>query len=394
LATVVCLAAGLAGCRKTAVQPEPKSPEEAAFMAADARLAAAKGEAFFGNTPEAKERAEAFATMFKTSLLFASAASKTERSAVEEMKLPTHCEMRGGRVAFLVHVPDLEHASEKAKANLSEVGFLAAKIAMLGLDTETVPVAIGLRGASGYSVVVTGIAEHEAKRDRTGTDGLHTFFAGEPFTGPATMAEFAQAQSDKRTGVDPDAPPMLAGSARAKHPSVGVMRLDLGRTGLAVAVAPRVWVTAQSVLGPIETVEVVDAERRERFIRVVARRGCEVYLQEIGAQHSPTTIARVAAPGGEAFLYGVVDGAPVATTGTIAMIGTGGRGPLMTDLELGARDLGRPLFDAEDRFVGLACNTDPKDSPQLMAVGDVREYLASQRLTDRDPQRPAARAGY
>ena len=54
----------------------------------------------------------------------------------------------------------------------------------------------------------------------------------------------------------------------------------------------------------------------------------------------------------------------------------------MSELQLGARDLGRPLFDAQDRFVGLACNTQPKEPPQLMAVGDVRAYLTSQGITD------------
>ena len=54
----------------------------------------------------------------------------------------------------------------------------------------------------------------------------------------------------------------------------------------------------------------------------------------------------------------------------------------MSDLQLGAQDLDGPCSTPRDRFVGLACNTRPKEPPQLMAVGDVRAYLTSQGITN------------
>jgi hypothetical protein len=390
----------IAGCTRPAqpVQPEPKSPEEAAFLAADAHLARFEGQEFFGNTPEAKERAEAFAGMVKTFQHLLDAKARSKDSSFEEvqagMKLPTYCEMRHGRIAFLAHVPDLDRMSPSSREMLLQSALSAANVAMLGLDTDTVTVGIGLRGTSGYAVVSTGKV-HTDHPVMEGTESLHAFFGGEPFKGPS-LADRRREFQESRV-PDPASPPMLAGQPRGRHPSVGVTDHE-GRTGMAVAIGPKIWVAAQHLVpAGSRSFAIVDAQGRRRVVEVLARRGCEAYVRELDFMNEPyvpATFARVGTPGSEAILYGVDDGKPIATPATIVVLGTGGRGPLMTELELGDRDLGRPLFDAQDRFVGLACNVERKDPPQLMAVGDVREYLLSTGLTERDLQRPTARAGY
>ena len=152
LAIPVSAAAVLAACSRQAppVQPAPKSPEEAAFLAADAKLARFEGHEFFGNTAEATERAEAFAMMVKTFLHILDANARTKEASFEqvqgETKVLTHCEMRDGRIAFLAHVPDLDRMPPSARQALLEAAFSAANVAMVGLDGETFTVAIGLRG--------------------------------------------------------------------------------------------------------------------------------------------------------------------------------------------------------------------------------------------------------
>jgi len=376
-----------AGCGREAapVQPLGKSPEETAFLAADAKLARFEGQEFFGNTAEATERAEAFAIMIKTFQHFLDANVRNNEASFEqvqgETKVLTYCEMRKGRVAFLAHVPDLDGLPPSARHALLETAFSAANVAMIGLDSDTFTVAIGLRGKSGYPVVSTGTV-HANNPASEGTAALHAFFGGEPFKGPS-LADRRRAFDDNRS-PDPTSPPMLPGQPRGRHPSVGLFDYA-GRAGMAVAIGPKIWVAAQHLVPATGPFAVIDASGHRRVLTVAASRGCEAYLQELEFPPEPyvaSPLARVATPASDAGLYGIDNGKPIATPATIAGLGTGDRGPLMSDLQLGAQDLGRPLFDAQDRFVGLACNTRPKEPPQLMAVGDVRAYLTSQGITN------------
>ncbi len=387
IAIFVTAAAVLAGCSRQAppVQPEGKSPEETAFLAADAKLAHFDGQEFFGNTAEATERAEAFATMIKTFQHFVDGNARTNDASFEQVqgatKVLTYCEMRNGRIAFLAHVPELDRMPPSARPALLEAALSAASVAMIDLDSDTFTVAIGLRGQSGYAVVSTGKVQHDGPRSE-GTEALHAFFGGEPFKGPS-LASRRHAFEDSRS-PDSASPPMLPGQPRGRHPSVGLIDYA-GRTGMAVAIGPKIWVAAQHLVPANGPFAVIDASGRRRVLTVAASRGCEAYLQELEFPPDPyvaAPLARAATPASDAVLYGIDNGKPIATPAMITAPGTGDRGPLMSELQLGAHDLGRPLFDAQDRFVGLACNTQPKEPPQLMAVGDVRAYLTSQGITD------------
>ena len=77
-----------AGCGREAapVQPLGKSPEETAFLAADAKLARFEGQEFFGNTAEATERAEAFAIMIKTFQHFLDANARNNEASFEQVQ--------------------------------------------------------------------------------------------------------------------------------------------------------------------------------------------------------------------------------------------------------------------------------------------------------------------
>jgi hypothetical protein len=153
---------------------------EDAFREAESKTLAYNGsEVAFGNTPQAQRYAAAFAK--KLELMRKIAFSKAENAhapSLTEGHFLTYCEVRHGKVCFLVHVPDLRHYTEDAKRSLADIAWeLARHTGDSELEANT-RVGVGLRGVLLYGAVLTGSRQQESPQRSEDPVLLHEFFTG------------------------------------------------------------------------------------------------------------------------------------------------------------------------------------------------------------------------
>lgn len=137
-----------------------------------------------GNTPEAKQLAERFATVMEA--MHDTAFTKTKA----KIKLTgghyvTWCELRPGQCAFVVHVPEYRRFDKEAKEVLSELAWRTAQAAVAGTLQEGDRLAVGLKGVALYGSVMVGtVADEEQAMNRisqksTKKELLAPFFGNE-----------------------------------------------------------------------------------------------------------------------------------------------------------------------------------------------------------------------
>ncbi len=137
----------------------PDAPDRAAFKVADERIAFFRGEAAFGNTPEAQALARAFSSEMAAlqELSFEGGADESTRVSLTRGEFLTHCQVGPRGVCFLVHVPQLKRYKGDVREELLSLAWLAANAAARDLpgkgDRE---LAVALRGAVMYGATATG----------------------------------------------------------------------------------------------------------------------------------------------------------------------------------------------------------------------------------------------
>ena len=401
----------LAGCG-------PRTPEARVFEDANAQLTAFRGTEAFGNTDAARARAQRFSTLFrKMRELFFTKRAASGAPSLSQGHFITHCEMRQGHVAFLVHVPDLRKFTSEAQDQLFVAAWAAARVAISDLPREKLELGVGLRGALIYGEVGAGPASSNeaAQRGESSTDLLMPFFTAAslpdamtaaPASTPATAAAAPQtteapapppgpapasasaadgAASAAPRPIAPGAQPnmsfgpdaiTLAGTPRQPHPSVALF--NAWGHGLAVAIGDGVWVSAQPITG-VSIKEAVDATGVTHRLVPFVDRGCEVYYRDEAATQ-PAGVATVAATRrGGLVLYGL-DGGRAIDTRIEASADRTSRGVVETAAPITRADLGRLLFDRRGRLAGVVCLEGRRYT--LRTLGDVPAILAQARERD------------
>jgi hypothetical protein len=155
LVLVVLTVGGTASSRPQ----KPKSPAEQAFDRASAQIVMNAGDsAGFGNTPEARQLAARFSdTVQKLEKMCFTGGSEGGPSLTGGRFL-VYCQINEGSVCFLVHVPQLRNYGEgKVRGALAKLGWLAAQTVTAELRKDRPrDLAVGMRGALAYGVIVTG----------------------------------------------------------------------------------------------------------------------------------------------------------------------------------------------------------------------------------------------
>jgi hypothetical protein len=382
----------------------PGSPQEQAFQQANAQLTSYRGSDAFGNTDDARARAAKFSKLFgqMRELLFTKARASGAPS-LSQGHFITHCEMRPGRVAFLVHVPDLRKFTAEAQDQLFRVAWAAAQAAITDLPREKTELGVGLRGALIYGEVGAGPAsvDKPTQRSESSTDLLLPFFTGavasataatpsssapaastaDPATAGPRPAESSTTPRPIAAGAQPNmsfGPDAitLAGTPRQPHPSVALF--NAWGHGLAVAVGDGVWVSAQPMTG-VSIKEAVDTAGITHRLVPFIDRGCEVYYRdETPAQPAGVATAATMRRGGFV-LYGLDGGRPIETA-LEATQDRNTRGVVDTAAQVTRADLGRLLFDRRGRLAGVVCLQDRRYT--LRSLGDVPAVLAEARERD------------
>jgi len=154
---------------------------------AEAKILVFKGQAAFGNTPEAERYATALSE--KMALVRKAAFTGGRREGAPSLTdghVLTYCEMRQGRVCFLVHVPELRNYGKGARETLAKMAWtLAQQTIESRPDTASLRLGVGLRGVLLYGIVMTGPAQGAAQAVSDDPAPLREFFVG-PLASPAT----------------------------------------------------------------------------------------------------------------------------------------------------------------------------------------------------------------
>ena len=156
-----------------------RSPAELAFDAANSKLMFYEGQEAFGNTPEAKEAAARFASRLKLVRELAFSKGKEGGVSLSEGHFITHCEIRGSRAAFIVHVPELRRYTTDAQAALARLAWTSAR-GSLPEGSAVQELAVGLRGVALYDTVMVGRVSDEQGRTSSLVKDLHPFFVDAP----------------------------------------------------------------------------------------------------------------------------------------------------------------------------------------------------------------------
>ena len=149
---------------KPVVPSGPSATGMIEFDEASGRLDTHKGKIAFGNTDEARKLAGEFARILKVGHKPLTEGVRTSRFQPTKGEYITHCELREGRCAFLVYVPDLRRLPKKNKELQAA---LAWGTAVTLLKDSGRPVGtklgVGLRGLMLYGHVMTGQLPAEGK---------------------------------------------------------------------------------------------------------------------------------------------------------------------------------------------------------------------------------------
>ena len=153
-----------------------------AFDRANEKLFAYDSEEAFGNNPEAKALAVRFAGIMRVMEKIAfTGGRKDDTASLTKGHFLTHCEMREGKITFLVHVPELKNYAPDARKGLLDLAWTSANVVTEGVRSgRDVTLAVGLRGILLYGASAVGRppADPVLALDGGHTDRLRPFFTG------------------------------------------------------------------------------------------------------------------------------------------------------------------------------------------------------------------------
>lgn len=159
-----------------------RSSSDDAFDRANEKLFAYNSEEGFGNNPEAKALAVRFAGIMKVMEKIAfTSGRKDDTASLTKGHFLTHCEMREGKITFLVHVPELKNYAPDARKGLLDLAWTSANVVTEGVRSgRDVTLAVGLRGILLYGASAVGRppADPVLALDGGHTDRLRPFFTG------------------------------------------------------------------------------------------------------------------------------------------------------------------------------------------------------------------------
>lgn len=132
---------------------------------------------------EAKALAVRFAGIMKVMEKIAfTGGRKDDTASLTKGHFLTHCEMREGKITFLVHVPELKNYAPDARKGLLDLAWTSANVVTEGVRSgRDVTLAVGLRGILLYGASAVGRPPRRpgAGSGRRPHDRLRPFFGPE-----------------------------------------------------------------------------------------------------------------------------------------------------------------------------------------------------------------------
>jgi hypothetical protein len=179
------------------------------LRAAEAKILTYQGKAAHGNTPQAERYAAAFSEKMTLLRRLAFTGGGDENApSLTDGRFLTYCEVRQGKVCFLVHVPELRRYASSARRALGDMAWAAARQTVESdPDAATLRLGVGLRGILLYGIVMTGSAQGPTPPVADDPAVLEPFFAG-----PLGIASSEQSQPR------PPAPPAATAEPGAPLP--------------------------------------------------------------------------------------------------------------------------------------------------------------------------------
>jgi hypothetical protein len=176
----------------------------AGLREAEAKILVYEGQAAHGNTPDAQRYAAAYSERMALVRGIAFTGGRDENaSSLTEERFLTYCELRQGKICFLVHVPELRSYAANAREALARIAWtLAQQTVESRSDAATLRLGVGLRGLLLYGVVMTGTAQGPMPPVRDIHAPLEAFF-----TGPLAPSEGAGRLADRTAPTPPTAEP-------------------------------------------------------------------------------------------------------------------------------------------------------------------------------------------
>ena len=167
--------------------PRQEASGEAAFRAANKAIIRYAGQEAFGNTPRAREVAEAFGRNLRKANERLFTEGKPGLLSLTQGRFLTYCQRNESSSAFLVHVPELHQYTEEARQLLHRLAWLSAHQALREAGVpEGHRVAVGVKGAVLYSSIQVGTHQDGADAVEYSGDSLrdlprlYPFFAAPP----------------------------------------------------------------------------------------------------------------------------------------------------------------------------------------------------------------------
>lgn len=145
---VAVIGLGLLGNRDAT--PGGGNPGKAIFDDMNKSISAYHGVEAFGNTPEAKTIAQAFATAMKALRDESFTKGKEGALSLSKGHFITHCRVDQEAVVLLCHVPEFRRFQDDAKAVLMQMAWAMAQSAAEKPDAKPRRLVVGLRGIALY----------------------------------------------------------------------------------------------------------------------------------------------------------------------------------------------------------------------------------------------------
>lgn len=171
VAGITCSALGLAAMLVLGIlvakdgksESAAKSPRQIAARS----ISPSSDRTAYGNTPQAVELAEKYASLMSGMHLAAFQSSKGK--APKSAKYVVHCELRDGTCAFLTCVPDYRKLDDEAKKSLEELAWSSARAVVkdepsLKPDAE---LCVALKGMLMFGSVMTGTLKNASPSSNT-----------------------------------------------------------------------------------------------------------------------------------------------------------------------------------------------------------------------------------
>jgi hypothetical protein len=137
-----------------------RAPEANPLATAERAITSDSRGTAFGNSPEAIALAARFSAYMEAvdKAAFTDSKAKLKLSGGHYV---TWCELRPGRCAFVVHVPEYRRFSGEAKELLAKFAWIAAQRSVGSALEDDDQLAVGLKGVLLYGAVMTGDVSHK-----------------------------------------------------------------------------------------------------------------------------------------------------------------------------------------------------------------------------------------